>query len=285
MAVADAGTISDRSERDSVFGGKLFSRSGVALLAVCAGVALTQYIFTYRSPSTGVLASLALALGLVGIAALAPLSLEFRRCLDSLALLPLYVLLTASLPWFLLDQRLLLPAVYYGILLIILRHLVGRGFSWGALRALGFRRDNLARDAVLGMLIGVPTGVVEYLVLLPVPEAPSLTLGIVARDVVYMLGFVALAEELLFRAIIQRDVGAVLDWKGGLLISSLLFGVMHMTWRSPPELGFTFLAGLLLGYLYHRTGSLTAPIALHTVNNIVLVTFMPYLPTLILGGG
>lgn len=285
MAIADARSVVHRFEWESFFGGKLLSRSGVALLGICASVALTQYIFTYWNPSYGVLASLALALGLVGTAALAPLSVELRCCLDSFALLPLYVLLTASLPWFLLDQRLLLPAVYYGILLLIFRHLIGRGFSWTALRQLGFRRENLARQAALGALIGIPTGVIEYLVLLPVAEAPSLTLGMVARDVVYMLLFVGFAEELLFRAIIQRDVGAVLDWKGGLLISSLIFGIMHLTWRSPAELGFTFLAGLLLGYLYYRTGSLTAPIALHAVNNVVLVTFMPYLSALILRAG
>lgn len=40
---------------------------------------------------------------------------------------------------------------------------------------------------------------------------------------------------------------------------------------------FTFWAGYLLGYIYNRTNSLTAPIFLHGVNNVMLVAVMPYL--------
>ena len=84
-------------------------------------------------------------------------------------------------------------------------------------------------------------------------------------------------KELLFRGLVQRDLTNLLGWKWGLLGASLMFMVMHLTWRSIPELGFTLVAGLLFGYLYYRTRSLTAPIIAHGVGNTILVAIMPYL--------
>jgi membrane protease YdiL (CAAX protease family) len=51
---------------------------------------------------------------------------------------------------------------------------------------------------------------------------------------------------------------------------------MHLTWRSVPELGFVFIAGLILGALYLKTKSLVAPIIAHGINNVILVAVLPY---------
>jgi membrane protease YdiL (CAAX protease family) len=53
--------------------------------------------------------------------------------------------------------------------------------------------------------------------------------------------------------------------------------VMHLTWRSIPELFFVFLASLILGYIYHKTKSLVGPIMMHGTGNVILVAIMPYL--------
>jgi membrane protease YdiL (CAAX protease family) len=47
--------------------------------------------------------------------------------------------------------------------------------------------------------------------------------------------------------------------------------------RSIPELGFVFIAGLILGILYLKTKSLVAPIIAHGVNNVMLVAVLPYI--------
>ena len=92
-----------------------------------------------------------------------------------------------------------------------------------------------------------------------------------------MVFFVAMGEEILFRALVQNDLVRALGWKQGIILASLLFAVMHLTWRSIPELVFVFFVGLLLGYVYHRTKSLTAPIVMHGIGNTFLVAIMPYL--------
>jgi uncharacterized protein len=127
------------------------------------------------------------------------------------------------------------------------------------------------------VLAGVPLGAIEYFIITPVASSPTFEIRYLARDFIYMLFFVGLGEELLFRGLVQRDLSELFGWKWGLAVTSLMFGVMHMTWRSVPELGFTTLAGLIFGLLYYKTGRLTAPIVAHGVGNTVLVAVMPYL--------
>jgi len=142
---------------------------------------------------------------------------------------------------------------------------------------LGFKRDKWLKYLLAGVAMGMPVGVMEYFIIYPAPAFPAFEFKYLLRDLVYMLAFVALGEELLFRGLLQRDLIKALGLKQGIILTSLLFAVMHLTWRSIPELIFVFFVGLLLGYVYHKTKSLTAPIVMHGIGNVFLVAIMPYL--------
>lgn len=253
------------------------ARDGAGLLVIVFLIGVVEYVFAYWNVAYGIGLALLLALSLAVFSAVAPISPGLVRCVDSLNLLPLYVLLTSSLPWFFLDQQLILPAVYYCIILLCLRHLRSRGSPLGSPATYGFRRENAGSGILLGLLVGIPTGTMEYFILVPAPEGPFLNVGNLARDILYMVVFVGFAEELLFRGILQQDLADLLGWKSALLLSSLVFGIMHLTWRSVPEVLFTVCAGLVLGYIYHRTRNLAGPIVLHGVNNVMLVSIVPYI--------
>ena len=104
-------------------------------------------------------------------------------------------------------------------------------------------------------------------ILHPAPAFPAFEVKYLFRDLIYMLCFVGLGEELLFRGLIQTDLMKVFGGKMGLVLASLLFAVMHLTWRSLPELGFVFIAALILGAIYWKTKSLVLPIIIHGINN------------------
>ena len=243
---------------------------GIALL----GITITEWVFAYWQVSYAMVMALGLGLALYLGGSLISRNERFAHCLDSLALIPIYILFTSALPWFFLPQQLLLPGVYSLILALVFWHLRFRKLSPVEI---GLRRGNLARYILLGVVLGIPAGAIEYSILTPTATFPDFEFKYLARDWVYMTAFVGLAEEMLFRGLIQRDLAALFGWKWGLFLSSYLFGVMHLTWRSPMELVFTFLAGLGLGYLYHKTQSLVAPVVLHGIGNTVLVGIMPYL--------
>ena len=241
---------------------------------ICLGITVCEWVFAYRDVTYGIILALFLALTIYLVIPLAKLGQIFNDSAESLALIPLYILLTSSLPWFFLRQELLLPAVYSTILALCAWHIYKKRIS---LTDMGFRNDKVVKYVLLGALVGIPLGLGEYFIITPEPISPVFEVKYLVRDLLYMVFFVALGEEVLFRGLVQRNMMDLLGWKWGLFAASLLFGIMHLTWRSIPELGFTFLAGLVFGYLYYRTKSLTAPVIAHGVGNVLLVAVMPYI--------
>ncbi|MDD5081849.1 MAG: type II CAAX endopeptidase family protein [Dehalococcoidales bacterium] len=246
----------------------------LVIAGICSSITLCEWIFAYQNVTYGIVLALVVALATYLVIPLTRLGPELNNCAESLALIPLYILFTSSLPWFFLRQEFLLPAVYSTILLLCAWHIYRKNIS---LKDIGFNRRKLWQNILLGVLFGIPLGMGEYFIITPVATYPTFTVSYLIRDLVYMVVFVGLGEELLFRGLVQRDMTTIWGWKWGLLGASVMFMVMHLTWRSIPELGFTFLAGLVFGYLYYRTHSLTAAILAHGVGNTILVAVMPYL--------
>ena len=260
--------------------GKIFASpktySATLVFVICLGITLCEWVFAYQNVAYGIILALFLALVIYLVIPVIRLGQPFTDCTESLVLIPLYILFTSSLPWFFLNQELLLPAVYAAVLALCAWHIYRKNLS---LRDIGFRRERLVKYIVTGILVGAPLGAAEYFIITPLAAFPTFEIKYLMRDLAYMILFVGVGEELLFRGLVQRDMANLLGWRWGLLVASLMFGVMHLTWRSIPELGFTFIAGLIFGYLYHRTGSLTAPIVAHGVGNTILVAVMPYILT------
>ncbi len=271
MAQATAGVYRDRQTAAVGFS----HWQTLFIVIILVAIALCEWVFAYQNVAYGIV--IALALSIVIYIALSLLHFDWRiiNCAESLTLVPLYILFTSSLPWFFINQHYLLPAVYSCVLGLCLWHVYRKDLSLG--RLFGFNRKKLWKHSLIGLMIGIPLGMTEYFILQPAPAFPSFEVKYLLQDMVYMLLFVGLAEELLFRALIQRDMTAAFGWKWALFGASALFAVMHLTWRSMPELGFVFLAGLILGGLYLRTKSLTAPIIAHGINNVMLVAIMPYI--------
>jgi len=244
------------------------------LASLLAAITLTEWIFAYKNVAYGIGLSLFLALGIYLVISVIHLSPPITDCAESLALIPLYILFTSSLPWFFINQQYLLPAVYSTILALCLWHIYQKKLSFSVL---GFKKNKWLKYVLIGIILGIPMGAGEYFVIYPPPAFPTFEVKYLLRDLVYMVCFVGLGEELLFRGLLQRDLTNALGWKWGVFLASLMFAVMHLTWRSIPELFFVFLAGMILGYIYYKTKSLVAPIVMHGIGNVTLVAVMPYL--------
>ena len=99
---------------------------------------------------------------------------------------------------------------------------------------------------------------------------------------VFYLFFLGLGEELLFRGYIQSRLNAAwgkqfkffgVKWGWGVVIASVLFGLMHVLnlaslirgdWQLAWPWGlWTFFGGLTLGLVREKTGSIVAPTILH----------------------
>lgn len=78
----------------------------------------------------------------------------------------------------------------------------------------------------------------------------------------------ALLEEMVFRGVVQKGLLRNSKPKIAIIISSLLFMLMHL---SVETMMFTFSCGLLLGYMAYKSGSILPSIAFHFVNNFLVV--------------
>ena len=250
-------------------------RQAVFIAIICVAITACEYVFAYQNVAWGIVIALALVGLIYFMLSVFRFDLRIASCSESLILIPLYILFTSSLPWFFINQQYLLPAVYSCILGLCFWHVYQKNLS---LREIfGFSKEKLLKYSLAGLAIGIPLGTIEYFILHPAPTFPSFEVKYLFRDIVYMLCFVGIAEEFLFRGLIQRDLVSAFGWKWGLFGASALFAVMHLTWRSVPELGFVFIAGLILGAIYLKTKSLVMPIVIHGVNNVVLVAVWPYI--------
>ena len=247
----------------------------IFIAAIGIVITVSEYIFAYQNVAYGIVLALATVIAIYVVVSVVHFDRRIVNCAESLALIPLYILFTSSLPWFFINQQYLLPAVYSCILGLCFWHVYRHELNLKQI--FGFNKKTLLKYSLIGVAIGAPLGVGEYMILQPAPAFPSFEVKYLFRDLVYMLFFVGLAEELLFRGLIQRDLARAFGWKWALFGASALFAVMHLTWRSIPELFFVFFASLIFGYLYYKTKSLVAPIVAHGIGNVFLVAVMPYL--------
>ncbi len=82
-------------------------------------------------------------------------------------------------------------------------------------------------------------------------------------ELVCVCGLGPLCEELLFRGLLAGRL-ARYGQAPGAFVSALLFGLYHANLE---QFFYAFLLGLLLAYVYYRTGMLRFPVALHMVLN------------------
>jgi membrane protease YdiL (CAAX protease family) len=77
-----------------------------------------------------------------------------------------------------------------------------------------------------------------------------------------------IGEEIFFRGFAYSALKRKYGFRKGLLYSSLFFGMYHII---PWQIPYAVVAGVILAYVYEKTGSIYTCILLHIVNNAVAV--------------
>ncbi len=143
----------------------------------------------------------------------------------------------------------------------------------------------------------VKTGLKYYLLVLPViiasgfvvdfalrafgiePEQQDIINNVLSEDSLGVLAFMIffgvlaapIVEELIFRGFLQSAVRITCDKLQTVLTSGFVFALIH--WNSHVFLQI-FILGLLLAYLFEKTGSLVAPITVHICHNTITLAFL-----------
>jgi hypothetical protein len=78
----------------------------------------------------------------------------------------------------------------------------------------------------------------------------------------------AVFEELAFRGSIQSSMQGVLRRREAVVVTALMFAILHLQFLALPHL---IVMGLMLGWLRQASGSLYPGMVLHFVHNLIVL--------------
>ncbi|HEY6586012.1 MAG TPA: CPBP family intramembrane glutamic endopeptidase, partial [Candidatus Methanoperedens sp.] len=94
---------------------------------------------------------------------------------------------------------------------------------------------------------------------------------------IVMFVFIGLAEELIFRSILQTRLEKVIGLKKGLFLTAILFGIMHSVYGQINEILLATLFAVVIGYIFQKTRSFPFILAINGITNILLFGILPIL--------
>lgn len=104
---------------------------------------------------------------------------------------------------------------------------------------------------------------------MPMPETPLyLVFTLIMAAIIGPI-----AEEFIFRGVLLNRMMAKTSMWGGILISSVLFGILHA------DIIGAAIFGVVASLLYIKTNNLFVPILLHILNNSIVVIWMYVAPS------
>jgi len=270
MSWRNWGTINSamRSNTRSINGRANLLPYWLDLVALTAAEVLTVYL----QLMAGVICHGILLIVFIVQAALAPDRAQ-RNLFMVLCLSPLIRILSLSMPLAPIPQIYWYLLIYGPLLAATVMVMLNTGLSP---REVGLTGKGWPLQAVLGIVIGLGLGVLEYIILRPMPLAANFTFpGVLVPSIILILttGFV---EELIFRGVMQTLADRVMGlWS--VLYVSLIFAVLHIGHYSLLDVAFVFLVALLFTAMVKKSGSLVGVTLAHGIANSMLYCVMPFI--------
>lgn len=221
-------------------------------------VGLAVYIVTLQA------ITLALVLG--------DFSYDRKNLLQSLLLLLQLRIINLAMPQFFTVTLLWYPLVY-GVMFISIYYVAIHQRITSKDIGIDFGRMHLYLP--LALIIGAAMAFIEFNILRPVPMITNLTIPNILLITIVMFVFIAAVEELIFRSILQTRLESVFGPDKGLLLASVLFGIMHAGYGLMIEIVFATFFGLVLGIIYQKTKSFPFIMIIHGTANVLLFGILP----------
>ncbi|KKH47186.1 CPBP family intramembrane glutamic endopeptidase [Methanosarcina sp. 1.H.A.2.2] len=247
---------------------KMFS-AGAPVIAIAFAELL---IFSGRIKEAAITYTLILII--LSLSIMVSKKMEIRKVHQALILLPILRMVNISMPIF-------FESNLYSFVFIYVPMTIPATIISIHQKIPGERKVDLLRKMWIYLPVSVLAGLIfaeaEYLLIQTSPLIPDLSPINLLELAIIMIFVVGLIEEFIFRGIVQTRLEEFLGPVGGILLASLLFGIMHSSYGTPYEMAYTFLAGGALGYLFYRTKSFSLVVMIHGFINIFLFGLIPHL--------
>jgi membrane protease YdiL (CAAX protease family) len=199
---------------------------------------------------------------------------EVREIHQAFLLLPIFRLVNLSMPIFSEINLYSFVFIYAPLTIPLVIAISYQKTTFGKKEYIS---KKILSQVPLAILTGLVFGEAGYMVIGNRSLIQDLSPANVLLFIIIMIFIVGLIEEFIFRAILQKRLEKLLGSTGGILLASLLFGIMHSGYGTPFEMVFAFFVGGFLGYCFHRTKSLPFVIMINGLINIFLFGIIPNL--------
>lgn len=125
------------------------------------------------------------------------------------------------------------------------------------------------------ILLAVPMGFAEYLILKPEPFMSSFSIGSFIATILIFFIATGLMEELIFRGLIQKEAIETIGIWQGLLFVSILFAVLHIGNLSLLDVLLVFCIGGMYSLVVNKTKTIIGVTISHTITNVFLFVICP----------
>ena len=202
------------------------------------------------------------------------LSLDIKKVLQGLILVTLLRVVNLSMPQFFITTLLQYPLIYGVMFIPIYNMAKNQGIS---LKELGINFNKFYIYLPMAVTIGVMAAVIEYRILNPIALIDNVRLSNIALISIIMIVFIGTVEEIIFRPILQTRLKKVFGLRYGILLTGVIFGIMHSTYGVVNEIIFATIFGIILGLIFQKTKSLPFTISINGIANIMLFGILPLL--------
>lgn len=199
-------------------------------------------------------------------------SYNFSVLLRSMMALPIIRIIGLSIPLMQTPPLYWFPIISIPLFAASYTIMRSQGLS---LKNVGFIWGNIPVQLAIA-LTGVLLGTIEYLILQPEPLIATFNMRNLIFASIILIISTGLAEEILFRGIIQKNSENVFGAFYGLLYISLLFTALHIGWNSFYDLILVFLVAIFYGYAFQKTRSLLGITLSHGISNTFLFLIVPF---------
>lgn len=240
----------------------------IPILSIIIG----ELVMFYDQIITGLGIHIANFLAIIFIIIFGNLSLKEKNVLQSLTLLILLRMINLSMPQFFTTTLTQYPLVYGVMFLPIYMVIKNQQISPNDV-GINFRKLYIYIPIAIG--IGILAAIIEYRIIDPVALIEKIRLSDIALISIVMFVFVGITEELIFRSILQTRLEKVLGLRYGLLLTGVLFGIMHISYGILDEVLFAIIFGIVIGYIFQITRNLLLVTSVHGTTNVVLFGILP----------
>jgi len=201
-------------------------------------------------------------------------NVEIQKTYQAFILLPVLRLVNLSMPAF-YEITLYSFVFIYGLLTIpVTIAITNQGFTR---EQIGITFKRMWLYIPLSIILGLLLGIGEYFIIETNYLIPDLSIITLLMLTLVMVLLVGLIEEIIFRSILQNRLEIFLGSRGGIIMTSILFGLMHSGYGNIIEIFYTFLMGFIIGYLFYKTRSLPLVTMIHGFINVFLFGVIPHL--------